>query len=68
MTVELEHGVHLRREALTMALYVSITLIGGALTIAPGEALGDVDVLDRRRGRPSASPLHTSWPSRWRRR
>ena len=44
MTVEPEHGVHLRRETLTMALYVSITLIG-ALTIAPGEASGDLDVL-----------------------
>ena len=44
MTVELDHGVHLRREALTMALYVSITLIG-ALTIAPGEAGDDLDVL-----------------------
>ncbi len=35
---------HLRQEALTMALYVSITLIG-VLTIAPGEDSADLDVL-----------------------
>ena len=43
-TADVEHQLHLRREALTMALYVSVTLIG-ALTISPDEAGGDLDVL-----------------------
>ena len=44
MAAALHDDGHLRQEALTMALYVSITLIG-ALTIAPGEDSADLDVL-----------------------
>ena len=44
MTRAHDADLHLRQEALTMSLYVSITLIG-ALVIAPGEDSADLDVL-----------------------